>query len=101
MPIEQPWNGRVKVGNRLRIDMFGSVFGSDRPSEFGCLDNKTGVVVKVHDGTPIVLDEKKCCISLGSADSYELKLDVPIVVGENTITEVPVSPGDVTFLSDL
>lgn len=100
MPIEKPWNGRIKVGDRLQIDMFGSAFGSNRPSQFSVLDNKTGVVVKVHDGKPVVCDKEGHCISFGSADSYELKLDTPIVVGENTITEVPVTPGDVTLLTD-
>lgn len=89
MPIEKPWNGRIKVGDKLQIDMFGSAFGSNRPSQFSVLDNK-----------PVVCDKEGHCISFGSADSYELKPDTPIVVGENTITEVPVTPGDVTLLTD-
>jgi hypothetical protein len=109
MPIEQPWNGKVKVGDRLRIDKFCSMLRhvgipqaqrAEYESAFALLDGKEGAVVKVIPGKPILNREDGTVISFGSADSYEVKLDTVVVINGNKMEIVPTVPNEVTLIEE-
>lgn len=98
MPIQQPYNGRVKVGDRLRIDRFCS----DLPiPQLRVFDGKTGVVIEVEKGEDPKVDEKGMMTSCGTSDWYQLLLDEPVTLNGTVTKKVPVLPCDATLLPEV